>query len=97
VVAQHALGPMRQCFDPHTGQLKAQYRRDMASWPSLGHRYVFVVKSSSNFQCQNAGGCWCVVSMYMCAQSAVGLYCLVGCVFDPHNGQLTSRYRHDIA
>jgi hypothetical protein len=31
---------MRQCFDPHTGQLKARYRRDMASWPSLGHRCV---------------------------------------------------------
>ncbi|KAF6259218.1 hypothetical protein COO60DRAFT_1700957 [Scenedesmus sp. NREL 46B-D3] len=38
LVAQHALGPMRQCFDPHTGQLKARYRRDMAAWPSLGRR-----------------------------------------------------------
>ncbi|WIA41003.1 hypothetical protein OEZ86_004644 [Tetradesmus obliquus] len=38
LIAQHALGPMRQCFDPHTGQLKARYRRDMACWPSLGHR-----------------------------------------------------------
>lgn len=38
LIAQHSLSPMRQCFDPHTGQLKARYRRDMATWPHLGRR-----------------------------------------------------------
>lgn len=38
LIAQHSLCPMRQCFDPHSGQLKAKYRRDMVSWPSLGSR-----------------------------------------------------------
>jgi hypothetical protein len=40
LICQHALGPMRQCFDPHTGELKARYCRKMASWPYLGNRYV---------------------------------------------------------
>lgn len=38
LICQHALGPMRQCFDPHTGELKARYCRKMASWPHLGTR-----------------------------------------------------------
>jgi hypothetical protein len=38
LICQHALGPMRQCFDPHTGELKARYCRKMASWPYLGTR-----------------------------------------------------------
>lgn len=38
LICQHALGPMRQCFDPHTGELKARYCRNMASWPHLGTR-----------------------------------------------------------
>ena len=38
LVQQHGLGPMRQCFDPHTGQLKGRFRRDMASWRTLGTR-----------------------------------------------------------
>jgi hypothetical protein len=38
LICQHALGPMRQCFDPHTGKLKARYCRRMASWPHLGTR-----------------------------------------------------------
>eukprot|EP00879_Flechtneria_rotunda_P005162 GHRR01005444.1.p1 GENE.GHRR01005444.1~~GHRR01005444.1.p1 ORF type:complete len:797 (+),score=305.13 GHRR01005444.1:841-3231(+) len=37
LIAQHALSLMRQCFDPHTGDLKQRYRRDMASWPHLGN------------------------------------------------------------
>jgi hypothetical protein len=40
LICQHALGPMRQCFDPHTGELKARYCRKMASWPYLGTRCV---------------------------------------------------------
>lgn len=39
LLCQHALGPMRQCFDPHTGELKARYCRTMASWPHLGTRW----------------------------------------------------------
>ena len=38
LICQHALGPMRQCFDPHTGELKPRYCRKMASWPHLGTR-----------------------------------------------------------
>lgn len=38
LICQHALGPMRQCFDPHTGELKARYCRKMAAWPHLGTR-----------------------------------------------------------
>jgi hypothetical protein len=38
LTTQHALGRMRQCFDPHTGELKPRYCRTMASWPHLGSR-----------------------------------------------------------
>lgn len=38
LICQHALGPMRQCFDPHTGELKPRYCRKMGAWPHLGTR-----------------------------------------------------------
>lgn len=38
LICQHALGPMRQCFDPHTGELKPRYCRKMGTWPHLGTR-----------------------------------------------------------
>ena len=38
LICQHALGPMRQCFDPHTGELKPRYCRKMGAWPHLGGR-----------------------------------------------------------
>jgi hypothetical protein len=67
LICQHALGPMRQCFDPHTGEIKPRYCRRMASWPHLGSRWVRGPHQAGSVRKWPVTFCW-LVSAGECGQ-----------------------------